>query len=76
MEPSKLVEKVISGVRKSELDVKSNSLADYISAGYPYYTDPMPNLYFTRDQGACIGSGVSVHHMSTSARRREAVLLQ
>ena len=76
MEPRKLVEKVISGVRKSELDVKSNSLADYISAGYPYYTDPMPNLYFTRDQGACIGSGVSVHHMSTSARRREALLLQ
>ena len=37
MEPRKLVEKVISGVRKSELDVKSNSLADYISAGYPYY---------------------------------------
>ena len=76
MTVKEMVEKVISGVKKSELDVKSNSLADYISAGYPYYTDPMPNLYFTRDQGACVGNGVSIHHMSTMARRREALLLQ
>ena len=53
-----MVEKTISGVKKSELSVKSTSLADYISSGYPYYTDPMPNLYFTRDQGACVGDGV------------------
>lgn len=70
-----MVLKVISGVKKSELDVESNSLADYISSGYPYYTDPMPNLYFTRDPGACVGSGISIHHMSTQARRREAILL-
>ena len=76
MTVKEMVEKVISGVKKSELDVKSNSLADYISSGYPYYTDPMPNLYFTRDQGACVGNGVSIHHMSTMARRREALLLQ
>lgn len=71
-----MVEKVISGVKKSELEVKSNSLADYISSGYPYYTDPMPNLYFTRDPGACVGNGVNIHHMSTMARRREALLLK
>ncbi len=71
-----MVEKTISGVKKSELSVKSTSLADYISSGYPYYTDPMPNLYFTRDQGACVGDGVSIHHMSTAARRREALLLK
>lgn len=71
-----MVEKVIAGVKKSEISVKSNSLADYISSGYPYYTDPMPNLYFTRDPGACVGNGVSVHHMSTVARRREALLLK
>ena len=71
-----MVEKTISGVKKSELIVKSTSLADYISSGYPYYTDPMPNLYFTRDQGACVGDGVSIHRMSTAARRREALLLK
>jgi len=71
-----MVEKVISGIRKTELDVESNSLADYISSGYPYYTDPMPNMYFTRDQGACVGDGINIHHMSTPARRREALLLR
>lgn len=71
-----MVEKVISGVKKSEIAVQSNSLADYIASGYPYYTDPMPNLYFTRDPGACVGNGLSIHHMSTVARRREALLLQ
>ena len=71
-----MVEKTISGVKKSELSVKYTSLADYISSGYPYYTDPMPNLYFTRDQGACVGDGVSIHRMSTAARRREALLLK
>ena len=71
-----MVEKTISGVKKNELSVKSTSLADYISSGYPYYTDPMPNLYFTRDQGACVGDGVSIHRMSTAARRREALLLK
>ena len=71
-----MVEKTISGVKKSELSVKSTSLADYISSGYPYYTDPMPNPYFTRDQGACVGDGVSIHRMSTAARRREALLLK
>ena len=76
MNVKSMVEKVISGVKKKELTIKSNSLADYISAGYPYYTDPMPNLYFTRDPGACVGNGVNIHHMSTVARRREALLLK
>lgn len=76
MTVKRMVEKVVAGVKKNELEVDTNSLADYISSGYPYYTDPMPNLYFTRDPGACIGNGVSIHHMSTVARRREALLLE
>ena len=42
----------------------------------PFASDPMPNLYFTRDPGACIGNGINIHHMSTPARRREALLLK
>jgi len=72
-----MVKKTIAGIKKSEIgEIESNSLADYIASGYPYYTDPMPNLYFTRDPGACIGDGMSIHHMSTTARRREALLLE
>ena len=76
MPADQMVKKAISGVKKSEVIIKSNSLADYIDAGYPYHTDPLPNLYFTRDPGACIGNGVNIHHMSTEARRREALLLE
>lgn len=76
MTAREITEKCISGVRKNEIDVKTTSLAEYIASGYPYYMDPMPNLYFTRDPGACIGNGMSIHHMSTAARRREALLLK
>ena len=77
MPSKKLVEKVIAGIKKDEVAVKNKgSLASYIASGYPYYTDPMPNLYFTRDPGACVGNGLNVHHMSTVARRREALLLR
>lgn len=77
MTPMKMVEKVIAGIKKEEIGaVHTQSLADYIASGYPYYTDPMPNLYFTRDPGACVGNGINVHHMSTKARRREALLLK
>ena len=71
-----MVEKCIAGVKKNEIDVKTNSLAEYIASGYPYYMDPMPNLYFTRDPGACVGNGLNIHHMSTTARRREPLLLK
>ena len=71
-----MVEKCIAGVKKSEISVKTNSLAEYIASGYPYYMDPMPNLYFTRDPGACVGNGLNIHHMSTTARRREPLLLK
>ena len=73
----KLVEKVIAGIKKSDIKIKSaSSLLDLATSDYPYYTDPMPNLYFTRDPGACVGDGLNIHHMSTAARRREALLLQ
>ena len=77
MDAKKMVETIIAGVKKADVAYyDSNSFADYIDRRYPYYTDPMPNLYFTRDPGACVGNGVSVHHMSTKARRREALLLK
>ena len=77
METKAMIEKIIAGVKKSEVpEFKSGSFADYISSDYPFYMDPMPNLYFTRDPGACIGDGISIHHMSTMTRRREALLLK
>ena len=77
MEPLDLVNKVIAGVRKEDItEYEPKTLAEKIDAAYPFFTDPMPNMYFTRDQGACVGNGVSVHHMSTATRRRESLLLK
>ncbi len=77
MPVKEMVKKVISGIKKTEIGrIDVSSLADFIASDYPYYTDPMPNLYFTRDPGACVGDGVCVHHMSTVTRRREALLLK
>ena len=77
MKPHDLVGKVIAGIRKTDLtDYEPRTLAEKIDEAYPFYMDPMPNMYFTRDQGACIGNGVNIHHMSTATRRRESLLLR
>lgn len=77
MGEKEMVAKIIAGIRRDEIkEIENKSLADFISSSYPFYMDPMPNLYFTRDPGACIGNGLNVHHMSTEARRREALLLK
>ncbi len=77
MGPLDLVNKVIAGVRKKDIaEYEPKTLAEKIDAAYPFFTDPMPNMYFTRDQGACVGNGVSIHHMSTATRRRESLLLK
>ena len=77
MPAEQMVRKVISGVRRRDLpDFKSPHFADYISASTPFLLDPMPNLYFTRDPGACVGDGISIHHMHTQTRRRESLLLE
>ncbi|MDD4377987.1 MAG: arginine deiminase [Eubacteriales bacterium] len=77
MPEKKMVEKIIAGVKRTDIaHVESKSLADFISSSYPFYMDPMPNLYFTRDPGACVGNGINIHHMSTATRRRESLLLK
>lgn len=77
MSAKKMVEKILAGVKKKDLPLGgTNSLADFIMEDYPYYTDPMPNLYFTRDPGACIGNGISINCMSTKARKRESLILK
>lgn len=73
----KMVEEIIAGVKREDLgEVKTDSLSDLAQNEYPFVMDPMPNLYFTRDPGACIGNGINIHHMHTPARRREALLLK
>ena len=69
-----MVLKMMVGVRKSEIfGYGKKNLTDYLEGDYPFVIDPMPNLYFTRDPFACIGSGVSLHRMYSQTRNRETL---
>lgn len=72
-----LVGTMMAGIRKSEIrGFETGKLADYLSFrtdDYPFLIDPMPNLYFTRDPFATIGTGVSLHRMHTVTRNRETL---
>ena len=68
-----LILKTIAGIKKSELpNYQVKSLADHVD-DYPFVTDPMPNLYFTRDPFASIGNGVSLNKMYSVTRSRETI---
>ncbi|MFD3445314.1 arginine deiminase [Microbacteriaceae bacterium 4G12] len=72
-----LVDKVMSGVQKKEIDIqKRTHLHELMEEHYPFYLDPMPNLYFTRDPAASIGEGVTINKMREPARRRESMFMQ
>ncbi len=75
------VDKVICGIRRDELDlghVSSLELADLVGtaqSGNPdLVVDPMPNLYFTRDNFTIVGQGVNLNSMYSVTRRRETLL--
>ena len=77
MDAETLVKTAIDGIKKEDVVVNNaKSLSDFIMSAYPFYLDPMPNAYFTRDPIAAIGKGISIHHMSTATRRREALLMK
>ncbi|MBQ6900092.1 MAG: arginine deiminase [Firmicutes bacterium] len=78
MDPEDVVRELIEGIRKSELKehATARSLHELVKSDYPFVSDPMPNLYFTRDPGACVGNGLNLHHMHTRARRRESLFLK
>ena len=77
MPPKEMVTKLIAGIMRKEVATKrATSLMDIANDDYPFVSDPMPNLYFTRDPGACVGNGINIHRMHTPARRRESLLLK
>ncbi|WP_242631570.1 arginine deiminase [Sedimentibacter sp. zth1] len=74
LDTKEMIAKMIEGIRKSELkDYEKSNLMDFLEDDYPFVTDPLPNLYFTRDPFASIGHGASVHKMLTVTRNRETL---
>ena len=77
MDSHTLVDTMMAGIRKSEIRGQTSArLSDHLRLSadeYPFLVDPMPNLYFTRDPFATIGTGVSLHRMHTVTRNRETL---
>jgi arginine deiminase len=72
-----MIDVLMAGVRKDEIEVKGfSSLAELMTDEYPFYLDPMPNLYFTRDPAASIGNGITINRMRWEARRRETLFIK
>lgn len=72
-DPKKMVRKMMAGIKKQDLPkYYKRTLSDYIK-DYPFVTDPMPNLYFTRDPFTIIGNGVTLNKMFTTVRNRETI---
>ncbi len=75
-----MVRKSMAGVRKDEITVPPEHYQQLHTMieknSYPFYLDPMPNLYFTRDPAAAIGDGLTINKTRFSARRRESLYMK
>ena len=69
-----LVEKTMEGISMREMgNVSALSLQDMIAPADDLVVDPMPNLYFTRDPFASVGSGILLNRMHFPTRCRETI---
>ncbi len=73
----KLVLKTMEGIQLSSIPKinmrTSNTLEDFVNTPDKFIAEPMPNLYFTRDNFASVGEGVDLHHMYSQTRNRECI---
>ena len=77
MEPQLMINKVIEGVRGSDINIKTPDLQSVSeNTDWPFLMDPMPNTYFTRDPQASIGDGISINKMTFEARMRESLITE
>lgn len=75
--PKELVLKTMEGIQvgdipKEEREIEK-TLVDLINTPDIFIADPMPNLYFTRDNFASVGSGVNLNRMYAVTRNRETI---
>ena len=75
--PKDLVLKTMEGIQvgdipKRQRDVEK-TLVDLINTPDKFIADPMPNLYFTRDNFASVGEGIDLHRMYSVTRNRETI---
>ncbi|BAS28544.1 arginine deiminase [Limnochorda pilosa] len=76
--PEELPDRLIAGITKEAVRrwKQTPSLSDLTAPLNPFYLDPLPSMYFTRDHGAMIGPNLLVSQMTHRARRRETAFLR
>ena len=76
-DPKELVLKTMEGIQVGEIyDEKKDfekTLVDLIQTPDKFLAEPMPNLYFTRDNFASVGDGIDLHRMYSNTRNRETI---
>lgn len=72
-----LVLKTMEGIQIYEINRNKRkdekSLVDLVTEETDFLAAPMPNLYFTRDNFASIGNGISLNKMYSVTRNRETI---
>lgn len=73
----RLVLKTMEGIQvgdipKQKRDIEK-TLVDLINTPDKFIAEPMPNLYFTRDNFATVGRGVNLNRMYSVTRNRESI---
>ncbi|MBO4878673.1 MAG: arginine deiminase [Clostridia bacterium] len=73
----KLFDAVAKGITRKDLDiVEHKPIQYYVKEDYPFLTDPLPNLYFTRDISFSLGTGIAISAMCMPARMRETLFIR
>lgn len=73
----KLFDTVAKGITRKDLDgVENKPIQYFVKEDYPFLTDPLPNLYFTRDISFSLGTGIAISAMCMPARMRETLFIR
>ncbi len=68
---------ISKGVMRKDLGaLEKKPIQLLVNDPYPFITDPVPNAYFTRDIGVCVGHGMIISSMSKPSRMRETLVLR
>ncbi len=76
-DPKEFVLKTMEGIQVGDIPKKvrdvEKTLVDLINTPDKFIAEPMPNLYFTRDNFASVGEGIDLHKMYSVTRNRETI---
>lgn len=77
LDTPQLVDEVMAGIRKKDIPIDAPGLFDLSKEDdNPFYLNPMPSLYFTRDPAVVLGNGLTINSMKYEARVRESLFME